>query len=235
MAATRDYHAYSAYYVWTGLGMDWGDFVEGQGDEVSPYGADWADVVFFSGHGAPAVCPGGNGARYGIAVAGDPGPGNACTIRVGGSTTNMLLAEGGSDSDTNFLMLHSSRTLEFCAANGGNINAWVDAGNTGTQQTLINGFHNSPLDEDHNDVEILNYVSGAGMAGIGDDWVDTMGYRNGTYSDCSVSSVVGHNTITNDSLYFYGGFNDWHDTGAHQSHWYYADCGHGYCGGIPGC
>lgn len=235
MAATRDQQGYDAYYVWTGLGADWEDFVEGSGDETSPSGTDWADVVFFSGHGAAAVCPGGGAPKFGKIVAGEPGPANVCEIRVGGSTSNVSLAAGGVNSDTNFLMLLSSRTLEFCAANYGNINYWVDAGNSGTQQTLINGFHNSPLDEDHNDLEVFDYVANAGTEGIGDDWVDLLSSRGGFNSDCAVSSVVGYNTITNDSLYFYGGFNDWHDTGVHQSHWYYADCGHSYCSTIPGC
>jgi hypothetical protein len=128
MAATRDHAGYDAHIVWTGLATDWEDFVEGYGDEDWPYGTDWADVVFFGGHGA-AHCP-GSGARHGILVPGDAGPSNSCTIRLGGSTTNVKFAAGGANSDTNFLMMHSSESLKFCAADqlDGNIIDWVDEG-----------------------------------------------------------------------------------------------------------
>lgn len=236
METTRDGNHFDTIYYWTQGGVDWVDLVEGQSDEVSFYGADWADITFFSGHGGPAHCP-ASGSRWGIIIAGDHGPvgPSQCEVRLGSSSTNMVLAEGGANSDVNYIMTHSSQTLEFCAADGGWISGWVDGGNSGTQLTMLTGFHNSPQDEDHNDTEIRDYLITSDLADVGDNWTDLLGARDGTGDDCPVVNILADTTNDAINLHDNGGINDWINTGNHDGNFYWVDCSYSECSTHPWC
>ncbi|MBL4689578.1 MAG: hypothetical protein JKY37_33630 [Nannocystaceae bacterium] len=223
-------------WKWLDAQVDGADFWDAGffygADETNHYGTDWADVIFFSGHGGHNGCAGST--RWTYLVMGDSN-GGACNVVLGSTSNKVILGAPGASSDANYLMMHASVALRYPCAASGNIIYEIDGGGSGAELTLINGLHNSPLDELDNSSEVDDYLFYTEFNAVGDCWGDIMSMRADDVYECSVSSVTSSSASTADNLFFYGGMSDFKDTGSHNQHWYYFDCARDMCGDLPWC
>jgi hypothetical protein len=225
---------------WLGPQVDRVDFVDvtysGGADSTVTNGTDWADVVFFSGHGG-SYCAANEplANRFNLLVPGDYDGAGSCEIRMGGQNNRVIFGTGSAGSDANYLMMHASKALRYCGAQSGNQIFYVDGGNSGTQLTLLNGFHNSPAAYVGNPDKVHDYVQDSTTSWVGDNWGDIMQYRNGNIQECAVTSTTCQWAGLCDTLYTYGGLRDYTDTGTHSYHYYYFDCSRVECFDLPWC
>lgn len=211
---------------WLNGDVESDDFHWNDDDEVATIGTDWADVVFFAGHGS-GICPISLSSSYTILHMGDNSV--SCEVRLGGTANQVQFGAGGGSSDANVMMMYASVSLAYCAAEAGNIIRQIDVANSGAQFTLLNGFNNSPQDRPESPTEVRNYVSASSIGGIGDNWGSIMSNRDGDVAECSVSSVLSSSRDNADFMFFWGGLKDFKDTGSHEEHWYYYDCARDSC------
>lgn len=108
-------------------GRDWQDALK---DHVDPYGTDWADVVFYSGHGGRSCSQ-----DWSRIWMGDYNSGERCGVY----TDDIEFAEGGSGEEANVMILAACQTMHRCVWQGGGYRH-IDGGNSGTQFTTYNGY-----------------------------------------------------------------------------------------------
>lgn len=206
------------------------DFMDSQADETSPTGADWADVVFFNGH-RTHVCS--SQWSYSVLLTGDD-VGVDCNVTFGTNSNEVLLGSGGSGSDANMWFLHASESLKWCIVEDGAIFE-IDGGGSGTQFTLLAGFHNSPANEPANEGEVEIYIRDSVWNQVGENFIYTFANNDGDPDYECTSMVITSSSLANaNNLFFYGGLKDFKDTGTHNTHWYYSNCGN-TCGDNDAC
>lgn len=208
------------------------DFIDYYDDEgTSPTGTDWADVVFFAGHGR-ATCDALNDG-YTTLMTGDD-VGVDCEVRIGGSTNEVVFGSGGSSSDANMMFMHASESLAHCVVEDAVIDD-IDDGEAGTQFTLLAGFHNSPDDEGSNPGEIEAFIGNSVTNDVGWSWIYVLANRDEDNNAECTSLVITSSSLSNaNNLFNNGGLKDLKDTGTHSTYWYYSNCGD-TCGDNDAC
>ena len=172
-------------------------------DETDPTGTDFADVIFFSGHG-DRECSGGY--HYSTIILGDSNGTNACAFRL---DTNMRLSDSGGDADV--MILAGCQTNQKCVWEGSGYDPLVWGS---TQFDTLNGFHGLSWDNDTNTGWYSSYVAAAEVSGLGDDWLDWLTDAAWYYPEdqCATTVTWGHTTGDCDLIFDDAGFKDFKDT-----------------------
>ena len=191
-------------------GVDGRDFVDynvetyGR-DYRDPYGADFADVMLYAGHGS-RVCS-GSSSSYSEVVMGDDDTGETCFPN---TRTHMRLGDtNGYYEDLNYALFFACQTMHKCVwDSNGYFN--MDNGNFYSAFRLVNGFHGDSYQNALSGGEIEDYIDGAEYDGAGDDWVDIMTDIWPFYNNdrCATSMTFGSSSSNCNSVYTHGGFKD---------------------------
>lgn len=219
--------------VWFNGDVDPEDFIDSYAaEETYPTGTDWADVVFFNGH-AGSTCSSGP-TSYTTLLTGDD-LGVDCHVTLGTAMNEVEFGENAAtSSDANMFIMHASNSLAWCVVEDGIIFE-IDAGGTGTQFTMLGGFHNSPWNEASNKSEAEAYIGNSINSQLGENFIYTLALGQGDSNRECTSMVITSSSLTNaNTLFFYGGFKDFKSTGTHTQHWYYSNCGD-TCGDNDAC
>jgi len=239
-AFDNGFSTYDQQEHWSDAAVDGRDFADsvsfGWGDDdVDPYGTDWADVIFFSGH-ADSSCTSGSERSY--LLMGDD---------VDGCNMNIAHASGGSrhatwggttaGEDAQVLVTFACETTQYCVYTAGAYDALSDS--TG-QFNLLNGFHGWVAEVSGYQSDLGSYSSDATNNYMGDAWLDWM-YDpsvNGSGNDNCPSSIgYGANASERDDFFTYAGWLDFHDNGARTGTGFYKLCSCDPVGGatLPSC
>jgi hypothetical protein len=185
---------------------DWVDNSISYGnDDVSPFGTDFADVVFLSTHGH-YDCDASP--KYSGFVMGETHSGQTCTPR-----TNYDIKLGDVDTDGAFFISCSS--AQRCVWNGGGYDR-VESG----QFTIWAGFHGDSYDMQDNIDRLEDYMADTKSSNIGDYWIDYMTDLEDVwdpipYDQCATTIVYGSSPSVRRGFSNTGGFKDLHGTGEH--------------------
>jgi hypothetical protein len=195
-------------------GKDWtdsGSYNWGR-DEVDPQGTDFADVVFYAGHGGHHCDSYG---YYSSIVMGDFDTSDSrCWAN---TTTNMVFGDSGGDA--NILLFASCRTAQYCVWDHGGYSRMLN-GNA----NIMNGFHGEGTDSLYAAAKYTEYVSDAETSGLGDDWVDLLSGSGISRDICATSVIYGSSRANRDNQYNNGGFMDFIGTGSHTGSTIYYMC-----------
>jgi hypothetical protein len=204
-------------------GRDWLDMaVRPWGaDAVAPYGTDFADVVFYSGHGQ-ADCSDQYGVYASSITMGaadvipDPYTQNTETCAPD-FESEIRFGNSGGGEEANVLVMLSCQTLQYCVATNGVFDSVVH----GRFNTIV-GFHGDADDSSTNVDKVGVYIVSAEWNGIGDDWIDIMNYSPLFGNQhCGTVLIYGANETECDDQFDYGGYKDFHDTGQLSGSTYY--------------
>jgi hypothetical protein len=227
---------YDQVDYWTDLYNDGRDFTDPAQfawgvDNDDPYGTDFADVIFFSGHSG-ASCTGTP--RVWI-TPGDNADG--CTIYVAHATAASRHATFGgatAGSDADAFVTFGCNTTQYCAFTG----AAYDGMSQG-QFNIVNGFHGDVAEVSGYQSDLSSYSNAAEFNDIGEAWLDWMYDPDvgGGADNCPSSIVFGANSSETDDFYANAGWFDFHDNGARTTNNFYRLCGCDPIDGpaLPGC
>lgn len=212
---------------WSNQGVDGEDFGESDwldwgADDVATSGTDWADVIFYSGHGS-RTCSQFAGWWSSINM----GEATRCSPRTAyrdGSTTNGHLRFGGTTAsrDANAYVLFTCQSAHRCVWENGGYSP-MDQG----QFNIVNGFHGLVWEAVGYQDDLHDYAFHAQWNDIGDAWLDDLyRYRYAGSSNCPVAVLWGANEGEIDDFLDNAGFFDFHDTGSHSisGFFYLEDC-----------
>jgi len=219
-------NAFGSYDVeqqWTNQQVDGRDFTEAAwltwgADNNATAGTDWADVIFYSGHGG-RVCEPLVGWFSSIVMGDDNSPpagGEDCSpltawrpgstnghIRLGGTTPN---------EDANAYVLFSCQSAHKCVWEAGGYSP-MDRG----QFNVMNGFHGIVWEAVGYQDDLEDYAKDAKWNDIGDAWLDQMyRYRLAGKNNCPVSVLWGEDEDEITDFYENAGWFDFHNTGDHE-------------------
>lgn len=182
-------NAFSSYDVErhrTNQEVDGRDFAEAAwlpwgADSSALVGTDWADVIFYSGHGSRACSP-FSGWFSSIVMGNDNSPPSGpedCSpvtaFRPGSTNGHIRFGGTSPNEDANAYVLFACQSAHRCVWENGGY-APMDRG----QFNIVNGFHGIVWEAlgDHDDLE--DYAKDAKWNDIGDAWLDEMyRYRTG--------------------------------------------------------
>lgn len=201
---------------YTNQGVDGADFTDASqdpvgADSVDPGGTDYADVIFYSGHGS--WDPSGN---YSYVVMGDSNTGESCTPRIADDSAvwrHMEFGNGGAGEEADAFVLYScsSSQHEVWLAGGYNL-----LSHSAGQFNILNGFHGIVWEITGYQTDLQNYATDARYNNIGDAWIDRMyaSNVNGSADNCPMPILWGANRTETDDFYINAGWLDFHNTGA---------------------
>jgi hypothetical protein len=218
--------SYDVVQQWQDQAVDGRDFTDPAvfavgADSTSPSGTDWADVIFYSGHGS-RTCSQFAG-HWSQIVMGDNNAGEACspkTAWASGSNGHMRFGGTTANRDANALVTFSCQSAHLCVWENGGYSP-MDQG----QFNILNGFHGIVWEVSGYQDDLEDYANDAEWNDVGDAWLDRM-YRwhKSGENNCPVAIVWGANEGEVDDFYDNAGWYDFHDTGAHAiSGFFYLD------------
>lgn len=190
-------------------------------DTSSPGGSDWADVVFYSGHGS-RTCDQFTG-HWSQIVMGDDNAGETCNPRTAwasGFDGHMRLGGNTASRDANAYVTFACQTAHLCVWENGGYSP-MDQG----QFNIVNGFHGIVWEASGYQDDLEDFANDAEWNDVGDAWLDRMyRWRKSGENNCPVAIVWGANEAEIDDFYDDAGWYDFHNTGAHEiSGFYYLD------------
>jgi hypothetical protein len=201
---------YNQVQQWTNRDVDGRDWVDPAqfawgADNNDPQGTDFADVIFYSGHGDY-----GSAAQESHIFVGDNNAGETCAPRVSDDTPAQRHMAFGLDADA--FVTFACNTAQHEVWELGGYNALSQAG---SQFNMLNGFHGVVWEVSGYQTAIQNYAADAIYDGMGDAWIDRM-YTNrpGAEDNCPVPTNWGANVSETDDYYNNAGWLDLRDTGA---------------------
>lgn len=210
---------YTQTEVWYDQGVDRRDWTHGVGDHIDPYGTDFADVVFYAGHGLHR-CDAATGFYWSRIVMGDDGD-NGQTELCEVYSTDIRFGNGGEDQETDILIMAACETMHLCV--------WENDGYESMDYgafNQINGYHGISYDSETFTALYDNYVRDSAMDRIGENWVDTFTDFNWFFSEdqCATSMVWCSSASNCDTQFTWGGFKDFYNTGSHTMSMFYYIC-----------
>lgn len=219
--------AYTQKKSWSGAAVDGRDFTDATQfswgtDSNDDAGTDFADVIFYSGHGSY-----NSASQYTYVVMGDNNSGETCSPRIADDTAasrHMEFGNGGSGEEADALVFFACNTAQYEAWMAGSYHQLSAAGG---QFNILNGFHGIVWEVSGYQTDLKNYAADAINNGIGDAWLDRMyDPRSGANtSNCPISIGWGADSSQTGDYYMNAGWADFHDNGARGwSHMYYI-CG----------
>jgi hypothetical protein len=188
-------------------------------DNDDPYGTDFADVIFYAGHGNHG-CSTAEGWNFEFAMGQQHGgsgqPWEYCWLR-----TDKHLRWG--NSDANAAILFSCSSVHRCVWNAGGYDAMAVG-----QFNMLIGFHGSMLLSGTNNSLLDAYLSGTAYEGIIEDWVEEVTQiKSGSNNDeCATGIVFGPTKAERDNVALHGGYRDLITTPSsnNSSFWYIDGC-----------
>jgi hypothetical protein len=189
-------------------------------DSDATSGTDWADVIFYSGHGS-ATCDPAVG-HYSSIVMGEANQGEVCSPRTadrsGSSNGHMHFGGPTPSRDANAFVTFSCKSAHKCVWENGGYSP-VDNG----QFNIWNGFHGTVFEVNGYQDDLEDYAEDAEWNDIGDAWLDHMyRWRKPGENNCPVAILWGANDGEMDDFYGNAGWYDFHNTGSHgYSNFYY--------------
>lgn len=205
-------------------------------DHVDPYGTDFADVVFIYTHGGRTCSP----AYQSAIVMGDSYPEtNQCYITLTRDYSTTPYSGGQiklGDVDTNALLIFGCGVLQWCmhkkplALQQPPSFLDLDGGDTGTQLSLVNGFHGIANVGFWMANDLDSYGNDSHENGLGDNWIDHFTDINSGSNDdnCAVSIEFNDGSTTyRGDMYQYGGLFDFLSTGpthGNETYWRIVGC-----------
>jgi hypothetical protein len=223
------FSAYGQVERWTDAAVDSRDFTDATRfswgeDDVGPYGTDFSDVIFFSGH-AGASCTSGVERAYLYMGDNNPSP-EVCQLNVANVTTSARHVTWGgavAGSEADIFVNFACNTTQYCVWTAGAYDG-MSAG----QFNMINGFHGDVAEVSGYQSDLGSYSSAAMYNDIGEAWLDWMYDPNANASgedNCPTSIGFGENSTEITDFFSYAGWYDFHDTGARTTNKYYRLCG----------
>jgi hypothetical protein len=196
------------------MGVDGADFTDasqysGGADSVDPYGTDYADVIFFSGHASWS-----SSGNYAYLVMGDSNPGETCFPRIADDTAvwrHMEFGNGGSGQEADAFVLFACNSAQYEVWEAGGYNL---LSHSAGQFNLLNGFHGIVWEISGYQTDLQNYAADARYDAIGDAWIDRMYNNDGSSDNCPMPILWGANAAETDDYYSNAGWLDFHNTGA---------------------
>ena len=172
-------------------------------DNVDLEGTDWADVLFFRGHGSH-TCSSTYGYYSSFSMDNST---NTCTVN---TKNHVRWAEGGANEELNQFVAFACQSGQYCV--------WENDGyhlanpNSGTYFAVWNAFHGNGAAKTNDGDRYYNYITTAWANGIGEDFVDMFTeIKTGADNDlCAVSIIFGIDEAKQDHIFTWGGFRD-HD------------------------
>jgi hypothetical protein len=227
---------YDQLEYWTNLYNDGRDFADQNNfawgaDENDPAGTDFADVIFFSGHGSGSCS---SPARAWI-TPGDNADG--CTIYLAHATSaSRHVTFGGTveNREAKAFVTFACQTATYCQHTGGAYDAMSQG-----QFNILNGFHGDVAEVAGYQSDLGSYSNAVGTEDIGGAWLDWMYDPDvgGGADNCPTSIVFGANSSETADYFSHAGWYDFHDNGARTTHTYYRLCGCDPVNGValPSC
>jgi hypothetical protein len=192
-------------------------------DESDPYGSDFADVVFLSGHSGSSCTTGSERVWVTPGDSSDP----TCAPYLAHKTSASRHARLGgvtAGRDADALVTYGCQTTQYCVYTSG---AFKGLSATDGQLNMLNGFHGDVAEIAGYQADLGSYSSAAVNNDLGEAWLDYMygTWSGGAYENCPSAIGWGANTTETDDFYSNAGWLDFHDTGARTITRYYALCG----------
>lgn len=189
--------AYGQLEHWTDLAVDGRDLTDASrfywgADSSDPYGADHADVVFFSGHGDSSCA---SSAERSWITMGDPYDGCGIFLaNVNAASHHMKLG----NTDANVMVTFACETTQFCVYIAGGYDNL-----TSGEFNLLNGFHGLVWEVSGYQSDLANYSTDATYNDVGDAWLDWM-YDPSAYGSAdNCPSAIGFGANYSETLDFY--------------------------------
>lgn len=201
-----------------------GDWNDSSSDHVEPSGTDWADAIFYVGHGNRSCAPSTNYYVSYITMGDDGGnPVANCNVALGSSMgTNIVLGNGGTGEEANILVAKACHAAQLCVWQAGVLNSLRAPGTT--EFNMFNGHHGLGIVSPNDVSEFDTYLDNAESSGIGWLWVIKMTDMPPIFTDtCGVSIVWAASPADADDHFFDSGFKDFHNTGSGFTYYYGLD------------
>lgn len=209
--------SYDVQEHWKNQAVDGRDFTDPDvsasgADSTSPNGTDWADVIFYSGHGS-RTCDQFTG-HWSSIVMGDRNDGETCSPRTAwasGFDGHMRFGGATASRDANALVTFACQTAHKCV--------WENGGYSPMQRErfdVLNGFHGIVWEVSGYQGDLEDFANDAEWNDVGDAWIDRMyRWRKSGENNCPVAIIWGENEDEVLDFYDNAGWYDFHDTGQH--------------------
>ncbi len=180
--------------AWKNMGVDIKDFTTH--DHVSPYGTDYAEVVFISSHGGYDCS---NDTSY--PVMGDC-RNNTSTCNQGSNCRPRYQDMRFGDTETRYLILMTCNSLRQCIVQGGN----QDQIRAKNRFARIMGYHGSHKRTDLDKIMIRYFLGYGNTGGVGRLWVEWMTEFRDGFDNCAVTYGWGSNSADEEDNYLNSGW-----------------------------
>jgi hypothetical protein len=210
------------------VGTDGRDFIDtsvsGGADHAYPGGTDWADVIYYYGHGGRQVD------QFSWITMGDNSDG-VCT-----PNTRDHMKFGSANGDANALILTACQSMQMSVWNNGGY--WPIF--AGIDFSMFMGFNGLAFDSSDMVSRLGDYVVAAQHNGIGAEWVDILTDFDTFLSNndqCATMMIAGNSASQRRDQYNYGGFKDFHQPTAHSgsTYFYLCNCDADDANPLPDC
>jgi hypothetical protein len=193
-------------------------------DNLDPTGTDFADVVFYSGHGG-ASCTSGSERIW--MTPGDSTDG--CTIYPTHATSSSRhVTFGGTTAgeDAEIFVTFSCNTTQYCVYTASS-DPFAGMSAAGGQFNQLNGFHGDVAEVSGYQSDMGSFSNDAIYNGVGDAWMDWMYHPDvgGGADNCPSVIGWGANTSETDDYFTYSGWLDLHNNGSRGTDKFYRLCG----------
>jgi hypothetical protein len=204
-------------------GRDFLDTTKGGLDHAEPNGTDWADVIFYSGHGRRVVD------QFSAILMGD-------NEEVCEPNTRDHFRFGSTNGDANALILAACQSMQMSVWNNGGY--WTAF--AGIDFSMFMGFNGNSFDSTDNTNRYGDYIVAAQNNGIGSEWVDLLTDLDPFISNndqCATIMIAGNSASQRRDQYNNGGFKDFHQPTTHagSTYFYWCSCDADVANPLPGC
>lgn len=209
------FSGYDQISVNNDLWVDGRDFADSSqyswgGDYNDPYGSDFADVIFFSGHGDWR-----KDSMSSFIVMGDFNSNEDCYPRIADDDPDqrhMEFGNGGAGGEADVFVAFACNTAQWEVYNAGGYTALSAPKG---QFNMLNGFHGVLYEVNGINEDVRNYAAAARYDAVGDAWLDYMyDPRTPGASNCPMSIAWGANVAEVEDYFHNAGWFDFHNTGA---------------------
>jgi len=218
------FNIYDQSELWVNQDVDGRDFTDstqiawGQ-DSNDDQGTDFADVIFYSGHGSWI-----SSVNEVQLTMGQSNAGESCRPTISfDATLHAELGNGGSGEEADVFVSVSCYSGQYEAWSGGGFDLLSHASG---QFNMLNGFHGVVWLESGTNTSLGQYAAAARYNGVGDAWLDYMYNGRGASPDnCPTSLGWGANSVETADYYNNAGWLDFHNNGSRSYYTIQYICG----------
>ena len=218
-----DWMGYAQTELYRNQSVDGADFTDSTrfpdtgGDDVDPWGTDFADAIFLASHSS-AVCSGSTfESSFGM---GEEHPDQTCW-----PTTQREMRFGDADADV--AILFSCQSVQKCVWDA---NHYSRMSAPSGSLSMVMGFHGEMYLNSEANGRLDDYLSDTKMHNIGEYWVDYLTDIQGLPWEqpdvCATIAMWGNTDAEIHTMYDHGGFMDFWPTGRHNraAFYYWDEC-----------